>query len=145
MTCIPSGRTQRAAGWSRLSAAQTAAMTSRHRLGQLDRDEQPHPSSSQRPPQQVEGEVGGELPHHRAVAGEAVLGVPRPAGVATAMCTVPTGFSSLPPPGPGDPGDGEAALGAQRPGARRHRLRDLAAHRAVRREQRPRHAEQPLA
>ena len=54
------------------------------------------------------------------------------------MKTRPTGFSSVPPPGPGDPGDRDRDVGAE-PLARtlRHRRRDLGRDGAVRGEQLP--------
>ena len=112
--------------------SRNAASAARAALGQVKRDEEPRASraaagAARASPRSwsARGSSGG-----RRAAARCGPSARRPAP--TLRQTVPTGFSSVPPPGPAIAGDADADVGAEaRPRAVGQRRGDLGRHRAV--------------
>ena len=92
-------------------------------LGQLERDEQPHPSRSpsSRRRTRCSATVVERSRTSARPPGRCTRRVSDPSADHTLKHTVPTGLSSVPPPGPGDAGDPDADVGAEPLGRARAR------------------------
>ena len=148
VTCIPSGRTQRAPAAQRLQSRDQIAKRLTHVVRQIERHEKPH---AQAPPVSGETEntaapdparLRGKTADALAVAGEANTFSRGPRSSAMPMCTSPTGFSGVPPPGPAIPVTPDAQRRARAlANAVGQRQRHFGAHGSFRFDQLRRHAQ----